>query len=44
VILVIEPVIWEDGAGGYRSEDIYAVTDDGWVSLSDYPYDPFGEA
>jgi len=44
MVLVIEPAIWEDGAGGYRSEDIYAVTDDGWVSLSDYPYDPFGEA
>jgi Xaa-Pro dipeptidase len=44
MVLVIEPAIWDDGAAGYRSEDIYAVTDDGWVSLSDYPYDPFGEA
>jgi hypothetical protein len=41
MILVLEPVIWEDGYGGYRAEDIYAVTDDGWVSLSDFPYDPF---
>ena len=42
MVLVIEPVIWDDGAAGYRSEDIYAITDDGWVQLSDYPYDPYG--
>ena len=42
MVLVLEPVIWDDGAAGYRSEDVYAVTDDGWVSLSDHPYDPFG--
>jgi hypothetical protein len=39
---VFEPVIWDEGAGGYRSEDIVAVTDDGWTALSDFPYDPFG--
>jgi Xaa-Pro aminopeptidase len=44
MILVLEPVIWEDGYGGYRAEDIYAVTDDGWVSLSDFPYDPFSRS
>jgi Xaa-Pro aminopeptidase len=42
MVLVIEPVIWDDGAAGYRAEDIVAVTDDGWVALSDYPYDPYG--
>ncbi|HKE75152.1 MAG TPA: Xaa-Pro peptidase family protein [Acidimicrobiales bacterium] len=42
MVLVLEPVIWDDGAAGYRSEDIVAVTDDGWVALSDHPYDPFG--
>ncbi len=41
MVLVLEPVIWDDGAAGYRSEEIYAVTDDGWVQLSDHPYDPF---
>jgi Xaa-Pro aminopeptidase len=41
MVLVLEPVIWDDGAAGYRSEDIVAVTDDGWVALSDYPYDPW---
>jgi Xaa-Pro dipeptidase len=42
MVLVIEPAIWDDGAGGYRSEDIVAVTDDGWAALSDYTYAPFG--
>ncbi len=41
MVLVIEPVIWDDGWAGYRSEDSVAVTDRGWVALSDYPYDPF---
>jgi Xaa-Pro aminopeptidase len=41
MVLVLEPVIWDDGAAGYRSEDMVAVTDDGWVALSDFPYDPF---
>lgn len=44
MVLVLEPVIWDDGAAGYRSEDIYAVTDDGWTQLSDYPYSPFEAA
>jgi Xaa-Pro dipeptidase len=41
MVLVLEPVIWDDGAAGYRSEDIVAVTDDGWMPLSDHTYDPF---
>jgi Xaa-Pro dipeptidase len=41
MVLVIEPVIWDDGGAGYRSEDIIAITEDGWVPLSDYPYDPW---
>lgn len=41
MVLVLEPVIWDDGHGGYRAEDIVAVTDDGWLPLSDHPYDPF---
>jgi len=41
MVLVLEPVIWEDGAGGYRSEDIFAVTDTGYVQLSDYAYLPY---
>jgi Xaa-Pro aminopeptidase len=43
MVLVLEPVAWEDGVGGYRSEEIVAVTDDGWVHLGGgHPYEPFG--
>jgi Xaa-Pro dipeptidase len=41
MVLVLEPVIWDDGAAGYRAEEIVAITDDGWVGLSAHPYDPF---
>jgi Xaa-Pro aminopeptidase len=41
MVLVLEPVIWEEGAAGYRSEDIVVVTDDGWLALSGDRYDPF---
>ena len=42
MVLVLEPAIWEDGTGGYRSEEIVAVTEDGWIPLGGgHPYDPF---
>ncbi len=41
MVLVLEPVIWDEGEGGYRAEDIVVVTDDGWAPLSDHPYTPF---
>jgi Xaa-Pro aminopeptidase len=41
MVLVFEPVIWDDGMGGYRSEDVVVVTDDGWAPLSDHTYAPF---
>jgi Xaa-Pro dipeptidase len=37
----LEPVIWTEGTGGYRSEDLVVVTDDGWAPLSDYTYAPY---
>lgn len=40
--LVLEPVVWEDGTGGYRSEEIVVITEDGWIPLTDYPYAPYG--
>jgi len=40
-VLVLEPLVWEDGAAGYRAEEVVLVTDDGWLPLTDYPYDPF---
>ena len=42
MVVVFEPVIWQDGAAGYRSEDIVALTDTGWVKLSGATYDPYG--
>jgi Xaa-Pro dipeptidase len=42
MVLVLEPVIWEEGYAGYRSEDIVAVTDTGWVKLSGSTYEPYG--
>jgi Xaa-Pro aminopeptidase len=42
MVLVFEPVIWEDGFAGYRSEDIVAVTDTGWVKISGSTYEPYG--
>jgi Xaa-Pro aminopeptidase len=42
MVVVFEPVIWEEGAAGYRSEDLVAVTDTGWVKLSGSTYDPYG--
>ncbi len=41
--LVLEPVVWEDGTGGYRSEEIVVITEDGWIPLTDYPYSPYGD-
>jgi len=34
MVLVFEPVIWFDGDAGHRSEEIVAVTADGYVRLS----------
>jgi Xaa-Pro aminopeptidase len=41
MVLVLEPVIWDDGQCGYRSEEVILITEDGWEPLTDYPYDPF---
>jgi Xaa-Pro dipeptidase len=42
MVLVLEPVIWEDGVGSYRAEEIVAVTQDGWRHLGGgHPYPPF---
>jgi Xaa-Pro dipeptidase len=40
-VLVIEPIVWDEGYSGYRSENVFVVTGDGCVNLSDYPYDPY---
>lgn len=38
---VLEPVVWRDGVGGYRSEELVVVTEDGFEQLSRYGYSPF---
>ena len=34
MVLVFEPVVWEDGQCGHRREEIVAITDEGYVWLS----------
>lgn len=42
MVLVFEPVTWTDGVGGYRAEEIVAVTDDGWRPLGGgHHHEPF---
>ena len=41
MVFVLEPVVWRDGVGGYRSEEIVVVTDDGFDKLTTYGYTPF---
>ena len=42
MVLVLEPAIWEDGRGGFRAEDIVAVTDDGYERLSNLSFEAYG--
>ncbi len=41
MVFVLEPIAWTDGTGGYRGEEIVAVTDDGYELLSDFHYEPY---
>jgi Xaa-Pro aminopeptidase len=43
MVLVFEPIVWDEGAGGYRGEEVVVVTGSGYRQLSDYPYQPFAE-
>jgi Xaa-Pro aminopeptidase len=36
-------VAWEDGTGGYRSEEVVVITEEGYIRLTDYPYHPYGD-
>jgi Xaa-Pro dipeptidase len=42
-VLVLEPIAWEDNTGGYRAEEIFVITEDGHIRLTDYPYRPYGD-
>ena len=41
VVMVLEPVIWDDGYGGYRAEEVLVVTETGYEMLGSFPYAPF---
>lgn len=41
MVFVLEPIIWRDGVGGYRSEELIHVTPTGYERLSRYGYAPF---
>jgi Xaa-Pro aminopeptidase len=41
MIVVLEPIAWEDGHGGYRAEEIIVVTDGGSEFLTSHHYWPF---
>lgn len=43
MVLVLEPVVWADGTGGYRAEEVLVITEEGWTALTDYPYAPYGD-
>jgi len=34
MVLVFEPIVWDDGEAGFRAEEIVALTDDGYERLS----------
>ena len=34
-------MVWREGVGGYRSEELIGVTDGGYEQLSSYGYTPF---
>jgi Xaa-Pro aminopeptidase len=41
MVFVLEPVIWREGVGGYRSEEIIHVTPHGFERLTTFGYAPF---
>jgi Xaa-Pro aminopeptidase len=43
MVVVLEPIAWEDGTGGYRSEEIVVITETGYERVTDYPYAPYGD-
>jgi Xaa-Pro dipeptidase len=43
MVMVLEPVVWEEGTGGYRSEEIVVITKEGWIPLTNYSYQPYGD-
>lgn len=42
MVLVLEPMVWEDGTGGFRGKEVVVITEAGFIPLTDYPYQPYG--
>ncbi len=40
-VLVLEPVVWEDGHAGYRAEQVVVVTADGCEPITNFPHRPY---
>jgi len=40
-VLVLEPVIWDDGQSGFRAEEIVAVTEHGAEMLSSLSFEEY---
>jgi Xaa-Pro aminopeptidase len=43
MVLALEPYVWEDGVGGYRSEDSFVITVQGPEIFSRFPYGPLAD-
>ena len=41
MVLVIEPIVWDDGPPATAPRRCSLITEDGWEPMTDYPYDPF---
>lgn len=41
MVLVFEPVVWEEGAGGHRAEEGVLVTESGYERITAHGYAPF---
>lgn len=41
MVLVLEPMVWEDGTGGYRRKHVVVITEDGFLALTDDPHPPY---
>src|ERR1700742_4082262 len=43
MVLVLEPVVWEDGTGGYRSEEIVFIPEAASLPITNSPSSPYGD-
>jgi Xaa-Pro aminopeptidase len=41
MVLIFEPIVWQDGVGGHRAEEGVVVTESGYERITAHPYAPF---